>query len=192
MLRRLYDWVLTHADKPYAVWVMAAISFTESSFFPMPPDIILVPMMLAERRKAFWFAFVATVSSVLGGFLGYAIGYFVFDTVGRFLVEHFWTMDGFIQAQAQFDRWGFWLIVGKGVTPIPYKIVTILCGVLHYDLFKFAIASIIARGIRFMFEAFVLYFWGDAARHFIEKRLALVTAGFLVLLVGAFLVLRFV
>ncbi len=191
MLRRFYDWILGHADKPYAVWILAAMSFAESSFFPLPPDVLLIPMSLAERRKALFYATVATVSSVLGGYLGYAIGYFVYDTIGRFLVEHLWSIDKFEALRETFDTWGFWLIIGKGATPIPYKIVTILCGVLHYDLAKFTAASIIARGMRFYLVAILLYFYGEAVRDFIERRLALVTTGFVALLVGAFLALRF-
>jgi membrane protein YqaA with SNARE-associated domain len=185
MLRRLYTWLLAHADKPSAIWLMAGISFAESSFFPLPPDFLLIPQMLADRRRVWWLATVATVSSVLGGFLGYAIGYWAFETVGTFIIEHIWTMAGFEHAKAAFQVWGFRLIVLKGATPIPYKIVTILCGVLHYDLLKFALASVIARGMRFYLEAVLFYFFGERARAFVEKRLALVlTIAAIVVVVG--------
>jgi len=186
MLRRFYDWVISHAEQPYAVWLMGAISFAESSFLPLPPDVLLVPMMLAQRQRAIWYATVATVTSVVGGYLGYAIGHFLYQSVGLFLIEHFWTVAGFEHAKSLFAANAFWLIVGKGLTPIPYKIVTILCGVMDYDLLKFTIASILARGVRFYAEALLLYFYGEPVRDFIEHRLVLVTSGVFVLLVGAF------
>ena len=188
MLRRLYDRLLAECDKPGAIWLLAGVAFAESSFFPIPPDVMLIPMMLANRRRVWLLATVATISSVIGGFLGYAIGYWLFETVGRFLIEHLMTMQGFERAKAQFDIWGFWLIIGKGVTPIPYKIVTILCGVLHYDLAKFALASIIARGLRFYLEGVFLYFFGEPARAFVEKRLAMTMTAVAVLLIGGFVV----
>jgi membrane protein YqaA with SNARE-associated domain len=191
MLRRLYDWVLENAHKPQALWVLIGISFAESSFLPLVPDVVLVPMILADRRRAFWLATWVTLSSVLGGYLGYAIGYLAFDTIGVWLVEHLWNMAGFERTKAGFNEWGFWLIVGKGVTPIPYKIVTILCGVMHYDLWKFTIASIIARGIRFYLEAALLYVFGDAMRHFIERWLVWVTTAVALLVVGAVVALRY-
>ncbi|HVJ54075.1 MAG TPA: YqaA family protein [Aliidongia sp.] len=190
MLQRVYDWILAHAQKPYAVWLMAAISFTESSFFPAPPDILLIPMVLADRRRAFWLATVATVSSVIGGFLGYAIGYYAFDTIGSFIVDHVVGAQVFDSLKAQFDEYGFWAIIVKGATPIPYKIVTILSGFLHFDLAQFTIASIIARGMRFYAEAVLLYYFGAAAKDFIEKRLLLVTTAVAGLLVGGFVLLK--
>jgi membrane protein YqaA with SNARE-associated domain len=189
MLRRAYDWLIARADKPGAIWLLAAISFAESSFFPIPPDVLLIPQMLADRRRVWWLATVATVSSVAGGFLGYAIGYWLFDTAGTFIVEHFWNMAAFEQAKDTFNTYGFWLIVAKGATPIPYKIVTILCGVMHYNLGKFAIASILARGMRFYLEAVLLYLFGERAKGFIEKRLGLVLLGILVLVVAGFILL---
>jgi membrane protein YqaA with SNARE-associated domain len=190
MLRRLYDWVLDQAGKPGAIWVMAAISFTESSFFPLPPDLLLIPMILAERHKAFLYATVAMVSSVLGGFLGYAIGYYLFDSVGAFIIDHLVSQQAFASTKAIFDHYGFWAIVLKGMTPIPYKLVTILSGFLHFDLWSFALASVLARGMRFYFLAVLLYFFGTAVREFVEKRLVMVTTAFAVALVGAFLVLK--
>jgi membrane protein YqaA with SNARE-associated domain len=192
MLRRFYSWLLENADKPYAIWLMAGISFAESSFFPLPPDFLLIPQMLADRRRVWMLATVATVSSVLGGFLGYAIGYWAFETVGTFIIDHFWNMAGFDKARAAFQIWGFKLIVLKGATPIPYKIVTILCGVLHYDLWKFALASIIARGMRFYLEAVLFYFFGEKARVFVEKRLALVLIVAAIVVVAGFIVLTHV
>ena len=180
-------WLLDHAQKPGAVWLLAAVSFTESSFFPIPPDLLLIPQILARRERAFWLATVATVSSVIGGFLGY----WLYDSIGVWIVDHLGSPAGFARAKASFAVWGFWLIVGKGATPIPYKIVTILCGVMHYDLTKFAIASVIARGMRFYLEAALLYWFGEQARAFIEKRLMLTMTAALVLLIGGFLLLHY-
>jgi membrane protein YqaA with SNARE-associated domain len=192
MLRRFYDWVLDQADKPHAIWIMGLISFTESSFFPLPPDVILIPMMLAERRRCFWLATVATVTSVIGGYLGYAIGYFAFETVGRGIIDLMSGGAAFDYAQQKFAESGFWLIVWKGATPIPYKIVTIFCGFVHYDLLNFTIASIIARGMRFYAEAAGFFFFGEQARFFIEKRLTLVTTVGAGVVLGGVLLLHFI
>ena len=192
MLRRLYDWALAQADKPQAVWLMGAISFAESSFFPLPPDFLLVPMMLAERRRTFWFATVATLTSVAGGFLGYAIGYFTFDTIGHFIITTVSSQAGFDAVQAKFAQYGFWAIVLKGLTPIPFKIVTIFCGFVHFNLAEFAIASVIARGMRFYAEAVLLYALGERGRVFIEERLALVTSAAAAVIVGGVILIRYV
>jgi membrane protein YqaA with SNARE-associated domain len=191
MLRRIYDWVILQAEQPYALWLMLGISFLESSILPILPDLILMPMILAQRRRAFWLAGAATISSVIGGYLGYAIGVFAYQTIGVWLIEHFWTMEGFTKTQVTFDKYGFWLIVGKGATPIPYKIVTILCGVMRYDLWWFTLASLIARGMRFFLLAGLLYYFGEPIRGFVERRLPWVIAGVAVLLVGGFAALRF-
>jgi membrane protein YqaA with SNARE-associated domain len=191
MLRRLYDWVLDNAHRPHALWLLVGISFAESSFLPLVPDVVLIPMILAERRRAFALATWATASSVIGGYLGYAIGYLVFDTIGTWLIEHLWTMDGFARAKAMFTEWGFWLIVWKGATPIPYKIVTILCGVMHYDLAKFTLASIIARGMRFYMEAALLYLFGEPVKAFIERWMVWVTSAVAVAVVGTVVAIRY-
>ncbi len=190
MLRRIYDWILAHAQKPSAIWLMAGISFAESSFFPAPPDLLLIPMVLADRRRAFWLATVATASSVVGGYLGYAIGYYAFDTIGSFIVDHMVGQAAFDSSKAFFDQYGFWAIILKGATPIPYKIVTILSGFLHFNLAEFTIASIIARGMRFYLEAVLLYYFGEAAKEFVEKRLLLVTTVTAGLLVGGFVLIK--
>jgi membrane protein YqaA with SNARE-associated domain len=195
MLRRLYDWILEQADRPHAIWVMGAMSFAESSFFPLPPDFLLVPMMLADRRRIFWLATVATATSVVGGYLGYAIGYYAFDTFGHFIITTLASQAGFDSLQQKVDDYGFWAIAGKGLTPFPYKIVTIFCGFVHYNLLKFTLASILARSVRFYFEAIVLYRFGERGKVFIEERLTLVTAVaalVIVLIIGGFVAIRYI
>src|SRR5215510_3732822 len=131
------------------MWVLAAISFAESSFFPIPPDILLIPMILAQPRRAWLIAAVCTIASVLGGFVGYAIGYFLFDAIGRPILEFYHAMGRYDALKAGFDQWGVWIIILKGMTPIPYKLVTIASGVAHFDLLSFVGASIISRSLRF-------------------------------------------
>ncbi|MEI9987753.1 MAG: YqaA family protein [Aliidongia sp.] len=167
------------------------MSFAESSFFPLPPDILLVPMMLADRRRIFWLATVATATSVLGGYLGYAIGYYTFDTIGHWIISSLSSPAGFEAVQQKFAEYGFWAIVLKGLTPIPFKIVTIFCGFVHFDLAQFTIASIIARGMRFYVEAIALYAFGERGRIFIEQRLGLVTTVSAGVIVGGVVLIRY-
>jgi membrane protein YqaA with SNARE-associated domain len=191
MMRRLYDRMLDLAAGPHAMWALVAISFAESSFFPIPPDILLIPMMLARPRDAWRIAAVATRSSVAGGLLGYAIGYYGFDLIGRPILEFYHAMGRYDALKSGFDQWGVWIIVIKGITPIPYKLVTIASGVAHFDIWAFIGASIVSRSIRFFLLAGLLWWFGPAVREFIEKRLMLVTTGFAVCLVGGFVVIRY-
>ena len=191
-LRALYRWILGHAAGPHAWWVLAAVSFAESSFFPLPPDIMLVPMALADRRRAFKMAAWCTLFSVLGGLLGYAIGALLYDSVGRWLIHAYGYGTDLAAFRAAYARWGALFILIKGLTPIPYKLVTIASGFAGYNLWLFVLLSIITRGARFMLEAGLLYAFGEPVRGFIEKRLELVFLGFLVLLVVGFLIARYV
>jgi membrane protein YqaA with SNARE-associated domain len=191
MLKRLYERMLEVAAGPHAMWALIAVSFAESSFFPIPGDVLMIPMMLAAPRKAWRIAAIATISSVLGGLLGYAIGYWGFNVIGRPILEFYHAMHRYDALKAGFDQWGAWIIIIKGLTPIPYKLVTIAAGVTHFDLMTFVAASIISRSIRFFFLAALLWWFGPAVREFIEKRLMLVTTGFAVCLVGGFLVIRY-
>jgi membrane protein YqaA with SNARE-associated domain len=183
--------MLEVAAGPHAMWALIAVSFAESSFFPIPGDVLMIPMMLAAPRKAWRIAAIATISSVLGGLLGYAIGYWGFNVIGRPILEFYHAMHRYDALKAGFDQWGAWIIIIKGLTPIPYKLVTIAAGVTHFDLMTFVAASIISRSIRFFFLAALLWWFGPAVREFIEKRLMLVTTGFAVCLVGGFLVIRY-
>jgi membrane protein YqaA with SNARE-associated domain len=173
---------------PHALF---CVSFAESSFFPIPPDVMLIPMVLAQRSNAWAYAILATVSSVLGGIAGYAIGYFFMDTVGQTILEFYGKTKGFEQFKAMFNEWGVWILIIKGMTPIPYKILTITAGVTHMPLVPFVLASIIARAMRFFLVAALLCWFGPPIREFIERRLTLVTTVGVVLLVGGFVVVRY-
>jgi len=191
VLRRLYDWIMRLAESPNASWALAAVSFAESSFFPIPPDPMLIPMVLANRKKAWVFALVATVASVLGGIAGYFIGASL-ETLGASILRFYGHPDAMSEFQAMFAQWGVWIILIKGLTPIPYKFVTIASGMAAFDLKIFILASIITRGGRFFIIATLLYFFGEPVRAFIEKRLTLVTTLFVVVLVGGFVALKYI
>jgi len=179
------------AQHRWAIPFMGVVSFAESSFFPIPPDVMLVPMVLANRKKAFTIAAVCTVTSVLGGLLGYAIGFYFFETIGAWVVKTYGLQAGLEKFREGFAQWGIWIILIKGLTPIPYKLVTIASGAAHFDLFTFVWASIVTRGIRFFAVAALLWKYGEPIRTFIEERFTLVSWGFLILLVGGFVVVRY-
>jgi len=184
MLRRFYDWCLAAAHKPYAPWLMGAISFAESSIFPIPPDTMLIPMSLARPKKAWFYATLCTLTSVAGGVLGYAIGAYLYDSVGQWLIGLYGYGDKVEAFREAYARWGTLIILLKGVTPIPYKIVTITSGFAGYNLVLFIVFSFIARGMRFYLAAFLLNRFGARVRAAIEERLTFwVTIG-AVLLVG--------
>lgn len=192
MLRRIYDRVMLLAEGPQAEKWLAIVSFTESSFFPIPPDAMIVPMVLARPERAWRIALICTVASVIGGFFGYAIGYFLFETVGRPIVDLYGYQAAFDKFQHQFQEWALWIILIKGMTPIPYKIVTIASGVAHFDLLVFAAASLVTRAARFFLVAALLKVFGPPLRTFIERYLTLVTTALLLLIVGGFVALKYV
>jgi membrane protein YqaA with SNARE-associated domain len=173
MLRRLYDWCIDAAGKPHAAWILGAVSFAESSFFPCPPDVMLIPMALARPDKAWFFATVCTVTSVLGGLLGYFIGAALYDTVGQWLIQLYGYGDKVETFRAAYAHYGAWIILLKGLTPIPYKIVTITSGFAGFNIGLFIVMSLISRGIRFYLVAFLLNRYGSRARSIIEERLGL-------------------
>ncbi len=191
MLRRLYDWTMGLAAHRFATPALAAVSFIESSVFPIPPDVLLIPMVLADRAKAFRIALVCTIASVLGGMLGYAIGLFLFEEVGRAVLEFYGYAPKFAEFQAKYNDWGAWAVFIAGVTPFPYKVITILSGVTALDLFVFTVASVAARGLRFFIVATLLWKFGDPIRDFIEKYLGLLFVLFCVLLAGGFVAIKF-
>jgi membrane protein YqaA with SNARE-associated domain len=193
MLRRIYNWCIDAAHKPYALWILGAVAFAESSFFPVPPDIMLLPMSLAQPRRAWLFATVCTVASVLGGLLGYAIGAVLYDSVGHWLI-HLYGLEGKVESfRASYAQWGAVIILLKGLTPIPYKLVTITSGFAGYNIGLFILCSIIARGGRFFIVAVVLNRYGDIIRAELEKRLGLWVAIFvLVLALGFYIAFRLI
>ena len=187
MLRRLYDWTMALAGRRDAPLALAAVSFAESSFFPIPPDALLVPMVLARPDRAWHFAAICTAASVLGGLAGYAIGLFLFETVGKAIIGE----EGVATFQSYYAEWGLWVILVKGLTPIPYKLVTIASGFAEFDLGVFILASIVTRGARFFLLAALLRQFGAPIRSFIERYLTLVTTGFVLLVVGGVLAARY-
>jgi membrane protein YqaA with SNARE-associated domain len=191
MLRSWYDWVIRMSEHPKSLWALAGVSFAESSFFPIPPDLMLIPMIIAQRAKAWLIAGVCTIASVVGGFLGYAIGYFFFETLGKWVIDLYGLQGGFAEFQHQFNEYGLWIILIKGLTPIPYKLVTIASGAAHFDLLTFGLASLVTRGGRFYIVAGLLYVIGQPARVFVEKHLTLVTTAFAAIIVLGFVVVAY-
>ena len=191
MLRRLYDWTMALAARPNALPALGVVSFIESSFFPIPPDVMVLPMVLAKPQRAWTIALVATVTSVLGGILGYAIGYYLFETVGLWVIDLYGYRDGFEAFRHAYAEWGLWIILIKGMTPIPYKIVTIASGAASFDFWVFVVASALTRGARFFLVAGLLKYFGPPIRDFVERRLTLVTTIFVVGLVGGFIAVKY-
>jgi len=188
MLRRIYDWCIKAADRPYALWILGGIAFAESSFFPIPPDVMLLPMSLARPARAWLFATLCTIASVAGGMLGYAIGALLYDSVGQWLINLYHLGDKVEAFRASYAEWGSVIILLKGLTPIPYKLVTITSGFAGYNIWLFILCSIIARGGRFFFVAVLLNRYGDPIRAEIEKRLGLWLAVLALVLVAGFVI----
>jgi len=191
MLRRLYDWTMALAADRHAEKALAGISFAESSFFPLPPDLLLIPMVLAERAKALRFATVCTVASVLGGIAGYLIGAFLFNEIARPILDFYGYGTRFDTFAGWYNDWGAWIVFSAGLTPFPYKVITIASGATGLDFLVFLLASIASRGLRFFVEAGLLYWIGPPIRSFIEKRLGLVFTVFVAVLIGGFVGLRY-
>jgi membrane protein YqaA with SNARE-associated domain len=190
-MERIYKWMMQKAAHEKAPHALFWISFAESSFFPIPPDVMLIPMVLARRAKAWFFAAICTAGSVLGGILGYAIGYFLYETLGQWVIQVYGLQEQFEAYRAAYNQWGLWIILIKGLTPIPYKLVTIASGAAAFDFWVFLAASVVTRGGRFFMVAGLLYWLGEPIREFIEKRLTLVTTVFVVALVGGFVAIKY-
>lgn len=190
LTRRIYDYTLNLASRKNALTWLFVISFIESSFFPIPPDIMIIPMVLATPKEAYKIAGVATVASVLGGYFGYFIGVYGFELIARPLLEFYGYMKQFGEFENYYHEYGAWIVFGAGITPFPYKIITIASGVVHLDLIVFTVASVIARGMRFYFIAWLLKRFGDPMKVFIEKNLNLLSILFLLLLIGGFAAIK--
>ena len=191
MLTSLYQWTLRLADHPRALWALALISFIESSFFPIPPDVLMIPMILARPSRAWLIATVALVSSVLGGLLGYAIGAFAFEQIGQPILTSLGKGEAVAAFNTRFNDFGFWAVLTAGVTPFPFKVITIMSGWTGMPLATFVATSILARGLRFFLVAALLWRYGAPIRDFIEKRLGLMATLFVLLLFGGFYVTRY-
>lgn len=186
MLRRLYNWTLGLASRPYAVYALALVSFAESSFFPIPPDIMLVPMALAQPKRIWFYALVCSVASVLGGLVGYMIGALLYDSIGSWIFNLYGLTDSAHQFRESYANYGHWVILLKGLTPIPYKLVTITSGFAGYNIFWFTVLSIITRSGRFFILALLLSRFGPFIKRQLDKHLTVILTVFVVVLVGGF------
>ena len=186
MIRPLYDWILRQAEKPYAEGILFLMAMAEASVFPLPPDILLLPMVIAQRDKAWRFAAICTAGSVLGGLIGYSIGALAMATLGQWIVETYHLQNAFQTFHDQFNKWGVWIIIAKGLMPIPFKLVTIASGVAGLNLGAFVLAAALTRGMRFFLIAALVRKFGEPIRIFIEKYLTWIALGVLAVIIGGF------
>ena len=191
MLRGLYNWTMGLAGHRHALWALAIVSFAESSIFPIPPDILMIPMLLARPNRAFLIASVCLIASVLGGIAGYAIGALFYDQIGAPILAALGKANAMAEFNTRFNDLGFWPVLIAGLTPFPYKVITIMSGWTGMPLWTFIVTSIIARGIRFFVIAALLRQFGAPLRDFIERRLGLMFTLFIVILLGGFYAVRF-
>lgn len=190
-VKAVYDWMLDMASKKNAMLFLFIVAFAESSFFPIPPDIMLIPMVLATPAKAWRIAGLSTAASVLGGFFGYVIGVYFFDLIAKPILTFYGYMHQFDVFKDYYHEWGAWIVFGAGITPFPYKVITIASGVVHLDLAVFTLASVVARGLRFFLVAWLLKKYGEPMKLFIEKNLGMLSVVFLLLLFGGFAAIKF-
>lgn len=190
LIHKTYDTMLSLSAKDHAMLFLFLVAFAESSFFPIPPDVMIIPMVLATPQKAWRIAGLATFASVIGGYFGYIIGSCFFDLIAKPLLEMYNALDQFKEFENYYHLYGAWIVFGAGITPFPYKIITIASGVVHLDLFIFTIASILARGIRFFLVAWLLKKYGAPMKVFIEKNLGWLSVLFLILLIGSFTLIK--
>ena len=194
ILKKLYDWVLSWADSPYGFWALVILAFAESSFFPVPPDVLLIALVLGEPKKAFKFAFACSIASIAGGLLGYGIGHFIWEQVDNFFFHYVpgFTPELFALIQKNYQTYGFWYVFTAGFTPIPYKVFTIGAGVFQLDIMEFFIASLLSRSARFFIVSALLYKFGEPIKDFIDKYFNLLSILFVVLLVLGFVVIKMI
>ena len=191
ILRKIYNWTIEKSKHPKAVWFLSLISFSESSFFPIPPDIILIPMIIAKRVSAFFYAFICTLSSVIGGIVGYCIGFFFFNSIGLIIINYYGIQNQFDNFEKYYQLYGIWIVLGAGFTPFPFKFVTIASGFFGYNIFLFILTSFIARGLRFYLIAFLLKLFGKSIEKLIDKYFNLLAILFFVLLIGFIIIIKF-
>lgn len=192
MLRRLYDWTMSLAARKDAEKALAGVSFVESSVFPIPPDVLLIPMVLAERSRWMRYALICTIASVIGAMFGYVIGAFLFDVVGKPIIDLYNAQEAFSRIQQWYDIWGGWGVLFAAITPFPYKVLTIFSGFTGLDLLTFVVVSIVGRGFRFYLVSWLLHRFGEPIREFIEKNLGLLFTLFMVLLIGGFVSVKYI
>jgi len=188
-MRRLYNWVLNQSSKPYALWVLGGVAFLESSIFPIPPDIMLIPMILALRNRAWLLASICAIASVAGGLSGYALGYYLFDSIGEQLVQLYGYESKLINFKEYYKEWGGWIVGIGGITPLPYKLVAIGSGAAGLDPIVFLVASALSRGLRFFIVAALIWYFGPSIRKFFEQHFGIMIVLILIIMAGAFLVL---
>lgn len=191
MLRRLYDETLKLAETPYALPALAAVAFVESSVFPIPPHIMIIPMVIATPARWWLIALVCTLASVAGGVFGYWIGAELFDSVGKPVLDFYGKADKFDEFAVRFNEWGAWVVLMAGITPFPYKVITIASGTTGLDFWVFLFSSLAARGFIFFLLAAILWKFGPPVRTFVEKRFGLVTTAAFAALIGGFALVRF-
>lgn len=191
IIRRLYDWVLHWAETPYGTWALFCIAFAESSFFPIPPDILLIALAISIPAKAFRFALICTIGSLVGGVVGYGIGMYGYEAIGRPIVEFYQGQEIMLSIKTQYDQYGFWGVLVAAVTPIPYKIFTISSGVFSFDFMQFMAASIIGRSLRFFAVAALIWKFGAPIKSFIDKYFNLLATLFIILLIGGFFIIKY-
>ena len=192
MFRKLYDWTLKKASQKSAPWFLSVVSFAESSFFPIPPDIILIPMVLARRTKAFFYALICTLASVAGGIFGYLIGLMLFNSIGVLLINFYHLNEHVIQFKNYYNSYGAWIVIIAGFTPFPFKVITIASGLFQLNFLIFVICSLLSRGARFYIVSSLLYFFGDNIKIFIDKYFNFLTILFFILLIGGIFIFKFI
>ena len=190
-LRKIYDWVLEKSNHPKASWFLAMISFCESSFFPIPPDILLIPMVLANKLKAWWYAFICTISSVFGGAAGYILGYFFYNSIGLLIINYYSLNDQFSIFESYYNKYGIWIVFGASFTPFPYKFITIASGLFNLNFFLFIIASFVGRGLRFFIIASLLKIFGNFIRKTIDKYFNILAILFFAILISSFIFIKY-
>jgi len=190
LLRTLYNWTLSKAEHKYSSWILSLVAFTESSFFPIPPDILIIPMIIAKKTKAWSYAFICTLSSVLGGVAGYAIGFFFYNSIGIFIIDTYQLTNSFSTFENYYNQYGILIVLGAGFTPFPFKFITIASGVFNLNIYLFILTAIFARGLRFYLLAGLLFIFGEKIKKFIDQYFNILAILFFIILVVSVLLIK--